>query len=132
MVFHLFLPILVLVFSMTACSPNGPISPTPTLSSGIEGTVTEGPMCPGPVPVGNNPCPDQPYQATITILNMENKQVAQVQSDAQGNFKVELAPGTYVLHPISGKPLPRAADQTVVVSAGQFTPVSIVFDTGMR
>jgi hypothetical protein len=89
-------------------------------------------MCPGPVKVGDNSCPDQPYQATIVVLDDNNDQVTQVLCDSNGHFTVQLPPGTYVLHPISGNPLPRAADQTVEVSPGQFTQVSIVYDTGMR
>jgi hypothetical protein len=129
---RVFLPIFMMLFSMTACSPNGTVSPTPTYSSGIEGMVTEGPMCPGPVQVGNNTCPDQPYQATIIVLNSDDVEITQIQSDTGGLFKISLAPGMYVLHPVSGKTLPRAADQTVVINEGQFTQVSIVYDTGMR
>ena len=129
---RVFLPIFMMLFSMTACSANGGANPTLSYSSGIEGKVTEGPMCPGPVPVGNNTCPDQPYQATIVVLNANNVEVTQIQSDGEGYFKIDLAPGTYVLHPTPGKPLPQAADQTVVVSSGQYTQVSILYDTGMR
>ncbi len=89
-------------------------------------------MCPGPVRIGDNSCPDQPYQATIQVLNSDNSKVAQFQTDAQGIFQVELPPGTYILHPLTGKPMPHAADQTVDVTAGQFTQVNIVYDTGMR
>ena len=128
MIIRIVLTILMASFSMAACSPN----PSPDLNSGIEGTILEGPMCPGPVQVGNNTCPDQPYQATIDILNTDKVQVTQVHSDASGNFKVDLAPGTYVLHPIPGTPLPIAADQTVEVLAGQYTQVTINYDTGMR
>jgi len=84
------------------------------------------------VPVGNNPCPDQPYQATIIIMNADNDQVAQTQTNANGYFKIELAAGMYTLHPVPGKPFPHAADQTVTVTAGQFTQITIMYDTGMR
>ncbi len=126
------LAISILLFTLSACTQAGQVNPSPTPTSGIEGAVTEGPMCPGPVSVDNNTCPDRPYQATITILNANNIQVTQVQSDASGIFKVALPPGTYTLQPRPGNPLPRAADQTVVVTAGQYTQVAIVYDTGMR
>ncbi len=122
----------MLILLMNACSQIVPGDQTPAPPSGIIGTVTEGPMCPGPVRIGDNSCPDQPYQATIQVLNSDNSKVAQFQTDAQGIFQVELPPGTYILHPLSGKPMPHAADQTVDVTAGQFTQVSIVYDTGMR
>ncbi len=128
----IFLTVLVLLFTLSACAQNAPFNPTPGIATGIEGFVTEGPMCPGPVPVGNNTCPNQPYQATIIILNADNTQVAQTQADANGYFKIELVPGTYTVHPVSGKSFPHAADQTVTVTSGQYTQVTIVFDTGMR
>lgn len=153
---HIFLPILVILLTVSACAQSvtpinftptpstatppaieptateKAVSATPTPSSGIEGTVTEGPMCPGPVQVGNNTCPDQPYQATIVILNTNNTPVAQTQSNAVGFFKIELAPGTYIIHPVSDQPFPRTGDQTVTVMAGQYTQVTIMYDTGMR
>jgi hypothetical protein len=128
----LLLPALLLLLTVSACSLISSLNPTPTPASGIVGTVTEGPICPGPVHVGNNPCPNRPYQASITILDEHNHQVAQIQTNADGYFKLALPAGTYILHPISGNPLPRAADQTVTVNSGQYTQVAIVYDTGIR
>jgi hypothetical protein len=122
----------VLLLTLTACAQFSPVDQTSTPQSGIEGTVTEGPMCPGPVHIGDNTCPNQPYQATIIVLNAQNVVVAQFQTDTKGIFQIMLPPETYILRPISGKPLPRAADQIVEVTSGQFTQVSIVYDTGMR
>ena len=130
--FKIFLPVFILLFTLSACAQGAGLNPSPTPVSGVEGTVTEGPMCPGPVRVGQNNCPDQPYPATITILNVDNTQVAQTQADGNGFFIIPLEPGTYTIHPLSSKPLPRAADQIVVVTDGEYTKVSIVYDTGMR
>jgi len=128
----IFLLLFIIIFLMSACSRSIPASSSPTPSSGIEGHVTEGPMCPGPAQIGNNTCPDQPYQAVISIYNTNNTKITQFQSDLNGNFKIALVPGTYILHPESGKPLPRASDQSVVVNDGQYTQVIITYDTGMR
>ncbi len=132
MVKMIFIPLFIMLFSLNACSQQLPITPSPNPSSGIEGQVSEGPMCPGPVAVGENTCPDRPYQATISILDVNNKPVTQFQTDASGSFKLVLPPGTYTLHPESDKTLPYAADQSVIVNAGEFTTVTIVYDTGMR
>ncbi len=129
---RILIPMFLLLMTLAACRQVSPVDLTPSPASGIEGTVTEGPMCPGPVQVGDNSCPNRPYQATITVLNANNNQVAQIKTDAEGAFKIELPPGTYVLHPLSDKPLPRAADQTVEVMPGQYTQMSIIYDTGMR
>jgi hypothetical protein len=99
--------------------------------SGIQGQVTIGPACPGPVRI-DNPCPDRPFQTTFIILDPNNQVVTQVQTDEQGNFRVVLPPGTYTLHTASPTPMPPSGDQTVTVAEGQFTQVNIVFDSGMR
>jgi hypothetical protein len=109
-----------------------PATSTPAPSSGIEGYVTAGPTCPGPVRIGATGCQDQPYQAMIAILDTNNNQVTQFQTDIMGYFKISLEPGTYLLHPEPGNPLPRASDQTIVVNDGQFTQISIDYDTGIR
>jgi hypothetical protein len=125
-------PIFILVFLSSACTLASPITLTRTPSSGIEGHVTEGPMCPGPVAIGDNSCPDKPYQATLSILGSNNKEVTRFQTDPSGYFKINIAPGTYILHPESDMALPHASDQTFVVQPDQFTQVTVIFDTGMR
>ena len=127
-----FVSTLIVLFLLSACSQIITVTPSPTLSSGIEGQVTQGPMCPGPVAIGDSKCQDQPYQANISILDENNKPITSFQTDVSGIFKIPLNPGTYILHPESKKPLPHAADQSVVVEAGQFTQVTITYDTGMR
>jgi hypothetical protein len=99
--------------------------------SGVQGQVTIGPACPGPLR-DDNPCPDRPYQATITVLDQENKEVTQVQCDADGNFRIALPPGTYTLHATPDTGYPRSNDQTVTVEKGQFTQLNIVYDSGLR
>jgi hypothetical protein len=124
--------ILFVLILTSACSQGKNATSTPILSSGIEGYVTQGPVCPGPVQVGDSSCKDQPYQATITILNPDNSQVTQFQTDNEGYFKFSLNPGTYILRPESGIPMPYASDQTIIVLEGQYTQVSIQYDTGIR
>jgi hypothetical protein len=124
--------ILFIMAQLTACSHGMLATSTPMISSGIEGHVTQGPVCPGPVRIGDPNCQDQPYQASITILDSENSRVTQIQTDNNGYFKIPLIPGSYVLHPESGKPMPFASDQTIIVLEGQFTQVFIQYDTGIR
>ena len=89
-----------------------------------------GPMC--PVAQVSDPCPDQPYQAWIDIDDAGGRHVTRIQSDTEGAFRVGLEPGSYLLHPESGDPLPRASDRQVDVAAGAYTAVTIDFDTGIR
>ena len=115
-----------------ASVPNNP-GGTPAVQgeSGIQGQTLIGPACPGPVKVGS-PCPDKPYQATLQVLTDSKKFVKEFQTDDQGHFQVALPPGTYILHPVISRTPPTATDLTVTVQNGQFTPVEIHYDSGIR
>jgi hypothetical protein len=65
-------------------------TPTPT-DSGITGQALVGPVC--PVMIEGQDCSDQPYQATITVNNLDGREITRFQTDEQGNFNVPLAPG---------------------------------------
>ncbi len=115
---------------IVACSPQTQ-DPFEPLDSGIYGQVTIGPMC--PVVQENNPCPDKPYQATLTVLTTtDHGKVVQFQTDANGNFRVVLVPGQYILHPESPNVMPHASDIPFTVEAHQFTQVNVVYDSGIR
>ena len=102
----------------------------PPGQAGIQGQVLIGPAC--PVARADAPCPDKPYQATITVLDQDHNPVTGFQSDAQGRFRVALAPGTYVLRPESPGAMPHAPEQIVVVTGDGYTPVTITYDSGIR
>ncbi len=118
---------LVLLFA-AACSSM--LTPTPS-DSGIEGNVTIGPTC--PVMQINDPCPDKPYQAILTILTTTDRStVLKFQTDANGQFHVALAPGTYILHPESPNAMPHAAEIPFTVTGHEFTHLEVSYDSGIR
>ncbi len=121
---YIFLVIFLLV---SGCSPL--LAPAPA-DSGIEGHVTIGPMC--PVVQINNPCPDKPYQAAITVLTTDRRKVTQFQTDANGYFHMALAPGEYILRPESPNVMPHSNDIQVSVVRGQYTRVDVSYDSGIR
>ncbi len=116
----------VMILVLATCSI---YSPTPR-GSGIEGQVFIGPMC--PVVQQGQACPDQPYPATITVVSPDGVQIAQVQADVQGHFRVPLVPGDYSLHPESPNGMPFAGDQSFVVQTGQYTQLVVNYDNGIR
>lgn len=116
----------VLILVLATCSL---YSPTPR-GSGIEGQVLLGPMC--PVVQEGQECPDQPYQATLTVKSLDGLQITQFQTDEQGRFQVPLVPGQYILHPESPNGLPFAGDQSFVVETGKFTQLTVNYDSGIR
>lgn len=87
-------------------------------------------MC--PVVRLDQPCPDQPYQSNLTVLNRAGKMIAQVRADVNGFYRLALLPGDYSMHPESPNVMPHAQDQLFSVLAGQFTKLDIVYDSGIR
>ena len=80
----------------------------------------------------DSPCLDKPYQATLIVLNQNGTEVKRFDTNADGLFRVELPPGAYTLVPQSPGRLPRAGTQTVEVVSGQFTSVTVTYDSGIR
>jgi len=98
--------------------------------SGIEGQVLTGPICPVTQP--GQGCPDQPYQATLTVNSPSGGMIVQFQTDGGGHFRIPLAPGQYILHPESPNGMPFAADQAIIVGTGQYTQIVVNYDSGIR
>ena len=102
----------------------------PGAPQGISGKVLIGPQC--PVQSLANPCPDLPYEASIDVRVLGGERIARLRSDAEGIFRIGLRPGSYTLQPESGDPFPIAQAQNVDVRAGEYSEVTIYFDTGIR
>ena len=120
--------ILFILFALTLASCSA--SSTEPVDSGIEGQVFIGPNCPV-VRIGEE-CPDEPYQAVLTVSSPMGERVVQIQTDADGRFKIPLRAGEYILHPESPNMLPFAEEQTIIVEAGRFTEVIVNYDSGIR
>src|SRR5512134_1289506 len=115
----------VLILILSTCSLK-----SGQTNSGIEGQVFIGPMCPV-VQVGQE-CPDQPYQAVLTVNSPGGERIVQTQTDEEGRFRIPLQPGEYILHPESPNALPFAREQNVNVEEGKFTQVIVNYDSGIR
>ena len=102
-----------------------------TATSGITGLVLIGPMC--PVMRVDEPCPDQPFAATLIVRDSQGRELCAVSSGEDGHFLVGLPPGSYELTPLTGPgDLPSAASQWVAVAPGQYTDVTVSYDSGIR
>jgi hypothetical protein len=98
-------------------------------TSGIDGEVILRPVSPVEWPGMVN---QRPYQALIGVADGAGRHVAGIRSNPDGRFRIVLGPGTYVLHPASDALYPQAPAQTVTVIKDQFTPVRIIYDSGIR
>lgn len=102
-------------------------------NSGVIGQITLGPSCPVErIPPDPN-CAPKPYQTKIDLTNhLGSGVIASTESDENGRFKIDIAPGKYDLHAGGGKILPRCAPQTVEIKAENFIYTALSCDTGIR
>jgi hypothetical protein len=106
-------------------------APQPDGTSGVQGRVTQGPMCPGPSST-THPCPDQPYLTGISVRSGSTL-ITHFSTRQDGTYSVALAPGTYAFVPdVPAGGFPHAAVADVTVQAKTFTTFDLVYDTGLR
>jgi hypothetical protein len=101
--------------------------------SGIEGQAVISPARPGPVRQGQSG--SAPYKATLVVWSADSdREVTRFETDADGRFRVALPPGTYRVGAPQqkGRFLPRVSEETVTVTSGKYTRLTIGFDSGMR
>lgn len=123
---------IIIAIAVAACGASGGTQPPPA-NTGITGQVLLGPMC--PVQTEYDPCPDQPIEAKVKVLNQIDEEVANVQTDKEGRFTVDLPPGTYSLVPdVGGGGLGFTFGKPMVVDviAGRYTEITLKVDTGIR
>jgi hypothetical protein len=115
--------------ALVACGGRGEPSSS---SSGVAGRVVAGPTC--PVETESSPCEPRPVETEVAIESADGEELRSVRTDADGSFRIALAPGRYLLtpRPPAGEPdlLPRSL--TVTVEAGRLARVTLILDTGLR
>jgi hypothetical protein len=101
--------------------------------SGIEGQAVISPAHPGPVRQGESG--SAPYKTTLVVWSADgDREIARFETGPDGRFRVALPPGEYRVGPPAqkGRFLPRASEESVTVTSGRYTQVTIGFDSGMR
>jgi hypothetical protein len=115
--------------AVLACC-NGPSEPLATLHTGLEGTVTRGPVM--PVCLVGVPC-DVPFSGGFTVRQGPMPvAVAHFVSDSTGRYRVPLVPGSYTVVPDSETPLVVGQPLEVTVGPVGITHADLAFDTGIR
>lgn len=98
----------------------------------LHGTVSKGPLSPVSRPgvSGNAPVP----RARVDIATTDGKSSISVETDAAGNFRVALAPGTYTITmpSLHGAMFSKDLPANVTIAKGQEQSLTIVLDTGIR
>lgn len=103
--------------------------PHDSAATGLEGTVTRGPITPDcQVTV---PC-YAPFSAGFTV-SQGQAVVGRFQSDSAGRYEILLPPGDYVVAPDSGAPVfPGGQSRAATAGPAGITQLDLQFDTGIR
>jgi len=122
--------IFTIILLLPACGQK--TTPFESLTSGLEVEVFVGPMCPV-MRVGEE-CPDQTYQATLTVLKPDGREYTKFETDENGRYTIILPPGDYILRPESppDSPLPFAGEQNFTVLQDEITHLVVNYDSGIR
>lgn len=117
-----------------------PVTPTTAAavgpSSGVEGTVLFGPVCPVERVPPDPQCAPRPGPADLHLMRTDNGASTSGQAGTDGRFSIAVAPGTYLVTAVATRPSPgrgcQAVPAQVTVSAGSFAPLAVSCDTGIR
>ncbi len=99
----------------------------------LTGAITLGPVSPVERP-GIKPALVPAPGVKLLILTPARQEIAAVTTDAGGQFRVDLPPGTYQVKmaPRKGKEFTKDLPATVTITPGQETRLDIRLDTGIR
>jgi len=105
------------------------------ITSGVTGLVHLGPQC--PVEIAGQPCDDQPAAGVEVTVSKQapgeaygaGEPVAHGTTDGQGHFRIDVAPGEYVVTAQAGM---YCEFMDVRVTEGDYAAVDVPCDTGIR
>jgi hypothetical protein len=100
--------------------------------SGIRVHTSVSPGC--PLEHAGAPCSAQPIAAAVEVRDAAGSVVADIGSSSHGTFRFGLAPGEYdvTVSVDKGVPTPQRQHAQVTVMEGRYTPLDMVFDSGIR
>ena len=132
--------VLIALIALASCnkdsSPTSPLDQVNLPHGTLEGTVTIGPNCPGPVSQ-TNPCPTPPSAySTRKVLVFDaakSKVIVTVDIDSHGFYRIDLVPAKYVID-FKGSAADRSGSlpATVTIQQNVVTKLDIDIDTGIR
>lgn len=104
-------------------------------TSGINGTVLLGPMCPVERIPPDPKCDDRPYKTDLVAKSPDGTQIfQQFSSDENGKFSIILSPGEYIISSAENANIFShcTSNRTIKVVANQYVLADISCDTGIR
>lgn len=128
-------PYLLFTLLLAACAT--PNDFPPPANAILTGTVTVGPLGPGPVQL-DAPTPEVPVEVYtsrgLQIFAEDGETlVTEVSFKADGTYQLEITPGTYIVALIpNGLDTADGLPATVTLKPGETTTLDITIDTGIR
>ncbi len=129
-----FLAVLVGLLGLAGGSQADESAQPPVAGMGsLSGRVTRGPLSPlqGPgMPPATAPAPG----VKLVVYGPGRQEITSVQTDAGGQYHLNLPPGTYLIEmaPEKGLGFTKDLPATVSITEGQATRLNIRLDTGIR
>jgi hypothetical protein len=122
---------IVLLLSIMLSSSLAQTEAAPDVKTGVEGVITVSPIHGGPARLG---VPNsRPLANTDFVVQNDKGPVSSFTTDAQGRFRISLAPGHYTVSIKERRGgIGRYGPFDVDVVAGQMAKVEWQCDTGMR
>lgn len=125
----------LLLFLLTACAEPNDFPPPPNAI--LTGTVSVGPLGPGPVQLDapTEEVPAEVYTSRGLQIFAEDGEtpIAEVKFKSDGTYWLEITPGTYVVALIPlGIDTAEGLPVTLTLKPGETTTLDIVIDTGIR
>lgn len=100
--------------------------------SGVTGTLSLAPACPGPQRIDQDACVAPVGAAQVHLRKASGEVAASAVSAADGSFTLHAPPGRYRLHAESGGLYPRCEDAAVIIRKGRMARAELRCDSGMR
>jgi hypothetical protein len=100
--------------------------------SGVTGTVSQTPGCPGPQHIDQGPCVAPVAAVQVQLRSASGKVIGSAPSDPDGRFVIHAPAGKYRLHAKVEGAFPRCEDAKVTVRTGRLTHADVRCDSGMR
>lgn len=123
------------VLLLASCGEPGRDGGAGPARSGVSGNVLLGPQC--PVETVDDPCDDKPAaNVPVTVSQQQPggsytaaREVARGTTDGDGAFRIDVAPGTYIVTAEAGM---SCELMDTKVTEGSYATVDVPCDTGIR
>lgn len=100
--------------------------------SGVTGTVSQTPACPGPQRIDQGPCVAPVGAVRVQLRKASGQVMASATSAADGSFTLHAPAGRYLLHADIDGAYPRCEDAVVTIRKGRLSQAELRCDSGMR